>query len=340
MRYSQVSSSYIHGDVKLQNILVSQGTVKIADFGLAIKDMGQCKRKPVYAPFYRAPEVFSDVSNVTTKADIWAVGCLIWDLFVDLYLFDGDLAVVERQFQLLGYTNSGQGRLSFPQQLYDSLTTGMDRTLVTQLEDLLNMCLSIDVDSRITAEEALALPLFNSVRQLEDHGRWLVYPTQAKEADYKFHRDINGLITLYNLPASTYFHLIDLDRNLSGIIPQDESEKPIHEIVYVYLSIILSSTESIETPMQFLRTNFRIPSLVSNSPLVNSFNSYLSKVCSTIGFKFFTRNFASVCPDSFIQYHIIRILSKPDELLTSFEVQLKGLWLGSNYEQLCSMLVT
>jgi serine/threonine protein kinase len=81
----------LHGDIKPQNLLVREGVLKLADFGLAhLFD----PKKPVVPPrkelvtrWYRAPELFVDGSAATPAIDVWAAGCVIAGLVTGLPIF-------------------------------------------------------------------------------------------------------------------------------------------------------------------------------------------------------------------------------------------------------------
>lgn len=66
----------IHRDVKLKNILVQGETLKIADFGLAIKQ--EIATSQVGTPYTKAPEVYEGISGYSDKADIWSLGVIFY----------------------------------------------------------------------------------------------------------------------------------------------------------------------------------------------------------------------------------------------------------------------
>jgi len=72
----------LHRDIKPGNILLDTNrNVKLADFGLA-KELGsQSKyaRTNVGTPFYMSPEM-TNSARYNEKSDIWAVGCLLYEL--------------------------------------------------------------------------------------------------------------------------------------------------------------------------------------------------------------------------------------------------------------------
>ncbi|PWY97167.1 hypothetical protein BCV70DRAFT_71012 [Testicularia cyperi] len=70
----------IHRDIKGANILTTKdGSVKLADFGVATKTGAMSDYAVVGSPYWMAPEVI-DQSGATTASDIWSVGCVVVEL--------------------------------------------------------------------------------------------------------------------------------------------------------------------------------------------------------------------------------------------------------------------
>jgi serine/threonine protein kinase len=72
----------VHGDVKPDNLLIQQGRLKVADFGLAsvqrtmTKFTGELSRKGTC--YFMAPEMLLGESKATSFAmDVWGFGCVI-----------------------------------------------------------------------------------------------------------------------------------------------------------------------------------------------------------------------------------------------------------------------
>ena len=71
--------------MKPANLLISnEGLLKIADFGLArvfVVDKQRQYSHQVATRWYRAPELLYGARNYTKAVDMWAVGCIIGEMF-------------------------------------------------------------------------------------------------------------------------------------------------------------------------------------------------------------------------------------------------------------------
>lgn len=81
----------LHRDLKPQNLLVSDGILKLADFGLArafgipVKNFTH----EVVTLWYRAPDILMGSKTYSTSVDIWSVGCIFAEMVNGVPLFRG-----------------------------------------------------------------------------------------------------------------------------------------------------------------------------------------------------------------------------------------------------------
>ena len=81
---------FMHRDLKPENLLTRGDMVKIADFGLA----KEIRSRPPFTQYvstrwYRAPEIVLQSQNYNTPIDIWALGVIFAELFLNRPLFPG-----------------------------------------------------------------------------------------------------------------------------------------------------------------------------------------------------------------------------------------------------------
>lgn len=81
----------IHRDLKSQNVFLAEnGQVKLGDFGIArVLQSADLARSNVGTPYYLAPEVCLG-AGYDTKADIWSLGCVLYELTTLRRPFEGD----------------------------------------------------------------------------------------------------------------------------------------------------------------------------------------------------------------------------------------------------------
>lgn len=175
----------IHRDIKPSNILISNGTIKIADFGLArifrrpLKNLSD--NGVVVTIWYRAFELLLMTKHYTPAIDIWAIGCIFGELFKKKAMFSGQEKradeLQEDQLDKIIKVLGTPGGFSEPEVIkempkYNDVMKKWPNFPCTLDEnykeidevgkDLLKKLLCYDPISRITAEEALKHPYFRT----------------------------------------------------------------------------------------------------------------------------------------------------------------------------------
>ncbi|MBW0481348.1 hypothetical protein O181_021063 [Austropuccinia psidii MF-1] len=172
----------LHRDMKPNNLLIaSDGTLKIADFGLAreFADPGTRMTCQVVTRWYRPPELLYGARAYSTGVDIWAVGCIFAELMLRTPYLVGqnDFDQLFTIFKALGSPTEqdwpGHTGLAdyveFPKQPKQSLEL-LFSAAGDDAIDFLQCCLKFDPRKRINSRQALRHKYFNSTP----------YPTDPK----------------------------------------------------------------------------------------------------------------------------------------------------------------
>ncbi|CAB1349709.1 unnamed protein product [Coregonus sp. 'balchen'] len=164
---------FFHRDMKPENLLcMGPELVKIADFGLA----REIRSRPPYTDYvstrwYRAPEVLLRSSIYSSPIDMWAVGCIMAELYALRPLFPGNsevdeifkicqvLGTVKKSDWPEGYQLASAMNFRFPQCVPTHLKTLIPNAS-TEAIALMKDLLMWDPKKRPTAVQALRYPYF------------------------------------------------------------------------------------------------------------------------------------------------------------------------------------
>eukprot|EP00388_Colpodella_angusta_P005885 GDKJ01017848.1.p1 GENE.GDKJ01017848.1~~GDKJ01017848.1.p1 ORF type:complete len:631 (+),score=128.84 GDKJ01017848.1:51-1943(+) len=179
------SRGVIHRDIKPHNILINSDlTVKVADFGLARNYtlLNRPMTREVITLWYRAPELLLGIDKYTTAVDIWSIGCVFFELVLQIPPFAGDSewGTLMSIFTVCGTPNKetwpGVEHLKNYSPVFPNFKhTLMEKMLSCNLYyllgplavDLIVKMLKLNPDERISAQEALQHDFFKVQHPLE-----------------------------------------------------------------------------------------------------------------------------------------------------------------------------
>jgi serine/threonine-protein kinase SRPK1 len=180
------SHKIIHTDIKPENILIKNGIAKISDFSTADWEY-TCNSDTVGTRHYRSPENILGL-NLTTTSDIWAIGCILFELITNDVLFyprnykawgisrdEDHLALIVEllgsipSWMLNGFRSykfiKKNGKFKNIKNMYpwplNQILNKRYKINDDMLVNLLNSMLEIDPNKRATAQDCLNHPYLN-----------------------------------------------------------------------------------------------------------------------------------------------------------------------------------
>ena len=153
------ANDFIHRDLKLENVLLENASdcksVQLCDFGFSRHCLpGEVLTKTLGTVDYVSPEVLE--GSYDAKCDVWSIGVITYELISRTSPFRGST-----QDETLG--NILDGKLNFEHKVWKEFSSSA--------QDFIRKCCHVNVNERVTADQALTLP-------------WLAesFPTEAHES--------------------------------------------------------------------------------------------------------------------------------------------------------------
>lgn len=145
----------VHRDIKPQNILIHNNTLKISDFGFAkLYEQDELIQTHCGTPLYMAPEIIHH-HEYNTKSDIWSVGVILYELFSHTHPYR-----VSNKKELVKWMNQSSPTVDYSRLPADAPT------------DIIKACLQMDHTKRIGWNE-----LFQQTRLF--YRRYLVHSKES-----------------------------------------------------------------------------------------------------------------------------------------------------------------
>lgn len=129
--------------------------------------------------WYRPPEILLGIENYTTKVDSWSIGCIMAEMITGIPLFPGDSEIGQlfKIFQLLGtphedvwpgVTKLPDYNINFPQWKHQDIKKLKEfKDFDKDGLDLMDKCLQMDPEKRITIREMLNHPFITKYKEAE-----------------------------------------------------------------------------------------------------------------------------------------------------------------------------
>ncbi|XP_020369348.2 serine/threonine-protein kinase ICK isoform X2 [Rhincodon typus] len=221
---------FFHRDMKPENLLcMGPELIKIADFGLA----REIRSRPPYTDYvstrwYRAPEVLLRSTNYSSPIDMWAVGCIMAELYTLRPLFPGSSEIDEifKICQVLGtpkknnwsegYQLAAAMNFRWPQCVPNNLKTLIPNASSEAIQLMRDM-LQWDPKKRPTPSQALRYPYFHVGQALGTPQQVQEYGRQQRETQHK--HLVNQLKPVPPHPPPPLHHPHPPSRPLQQITP-------------------------------------------------------------------------------------------------------------------------
>ncbi|XP_054084327.1 probable serine/threonine-protein kinase fhkE isoform X2 [Zeugodacus cucurbitae] len=234
---------FFHRDLKPENLLCSgPELIKIADFGLA----REIRSRPPFTDYvstrwYRAPEVLLHSTNYASSIDLWAMGCIMAELYTFRPLFPGS-SEVDQLFKICsvlgtpeksewpeGYRLAATIHFRYPECIKVPLNTIVTRCSQAGL-DLLEDMLHYDPDKRPTAQQSLKYAYFHALKRIS--------PTAAANANVKLTAKYAAAAAVVNTNTTNNTNMSINGRNAGQLPNLSNNVLPVQEKLQAVTELI------------------------------------------------------------------------------------------------------
>ncbi|XP_069320854.1 cyclin-dependent kinase-like 1 isoform X3 [Eulemur rufifrons] len=209
----------IHRDVKPENILITKHSViKLCDFGFARLLTGPSDYYTDYVAtrWYRSPELLVGDTQYSAPVDVWAIGCVFAELLSGVPLWPGKSDV--DQIYLIRKT---LGDFIPRHQQVFSTNQYFSGVKIPDPEDM--GCLHMDPAERLTCEQLLQHPYFDSIREVGDLAKEHEKP--ARKTLQQSQKHLPGVKMVYCLTETSKLQYLPQLTSSSSTLPALNNKK-------------------------------------------------------------------------------------------------------------------
>ena len=174
------SLGYIYRDLKMNNIIINSSLmIKLIDYGLS-KKINEDRTNTVCGTYHTmAPEMieirlFDKLSSYDNKVDLFSYGVFLYELFIGKppfeYIYTYDKSKLESNYKQL--MNGFDFKSSYLTEEKESSIKKNSKSkeileAIDSINVIINNCLNVDPDKRMSSKEILKSDLFNNTINLD-----------------------------------------------------------------------------------------------------------------------------------------------------------------------------